>query len=160
MPVNNEDVHLWSVIIIISIIIIIIIIIIMNVFRAINCLLHSPRTGANPRSWGSRGSFLFDGQKETFSVCAPFLGGWSFAAHSCYWLQGSFLNCGPFPLRHSLCPQSPLSRNFNLKIFVFWKLLNYFRRGVSVGWYRYVYKVATPVGMVLDHYIRLVYYYD
>ena len=94
MPVNNEDAHLWSVIIIIIImimimiiiimIIIIIVIIIMNVFSAINCLLHSPRTGANPRSWGSRGSFLFDGQKETFSVCAPFLGGWSFAAHSCY----------------------------------------------------------------------------
>ena len=31
-----------------------------------------------------------------------------------------------------------------------------FRRGVSVGWYRYIYKFATPVGMVLDQYVRLV----
>ena len=29
---------------------------------------------------------------------------------------------------------------FNLKIFVFWELYNHFRRGVSVRWYRYIYK--------------------
>ena len=83
---------------------------------------------------------------ETFSVCAPFLGGWSFAAHLCYWLQRFFLKFWSIPSlkcqctnnnRHSLCPHSPHSHGFSLKIFVFWELFNDFCRGVSVGWYWY-----------------------
>ena len=52
--------HIVIIIIIVVIIIIIIItiIIIINIFSAINyCFLHSPRTRANPWSWGTRGIF-------------------------------------------------------------------------------------------------------
>ena len=50
-----------------------IVIIIINIFSAINyCFLHSPRTGANPWSWGTRG--IFNWWTATFSVCAQFLG--------------------------------------------------------------------------------------
>ena len=51
----------------------IVIIIIINIFSALNyCFLHSPRTGANPWSWGTRG--IFNWWTATFSVCAQFLG--------------------------------------------------------------------------------------
>ena len=102
---------------------------------------------------------------ETFSVCAPFLGGWSFAAHLCYWLQRFFLKFWSIPSlkcqctnnnRHSLCPHSPHSHRFSLKIFVFWELFNDFCWGVLVGWYWYICKFATLVGIVFDHYIRVV----
>ena len=32
---------------------------------------------------------------------------------------------------------------------IFLELFNEFRRGVSVGWYRYIYKFATPVGFIV-----------
>ena len=51
----------------------IVIIIIINIFSAINyCFLHSPRTGANPWSWGTR--VISNWWTATFSVCAQFLG--------------------------------------------------------------------------------------
>ena len=55
--------------------------------------------------------------------------------------------------RNRLSLYSPHSRGFNLKASVFLERLIDFSRGISVG---YIYKFATPVGMVLDHYIRLV----
>ena len=42
-----------------------IIIIIINVFRAINCFVHSATAEANPWSYGTRGVFLFNGQKSS-----------------------------------------------------------------------------------------------
>ena len=61
--------HIVIIINIVVIIIIIIIIIIIDVFSAINyCFLHSPRTRANPWSWGTRGIFyLMD--KNLLSMC-------------------------------------------------------------------------------------------
>lgn len=96
----------------------------------------------------------------TFSVRPPFLGGWSLVALWCYWLQGfwsiSFLLSNKYQRISNNWHSSPRSRGFNLKVLTFRELFTDFHQGVSVRWYWYNYKFATPVGMVLDHYMRLV----
>ena len=103
------------------------IITVLIVFSAINCFLHSPWTGAIPWSWGARGFFLFDGQKPSQYVrhsrednllqlinvtCSRDLS-W-ILVHS---LANKSLRTNNN--QHSLCPHSPHSRGFNLKIFPF-----------------------------------------
>ena len=133
------------------------IIVIIKVFSAINCFLHSPRTGAIPWSWGTRGDFyLMD--RHLLSMCAV-----SRRVIFCSSLMllapGIFPKFWSIPFlmlvpvtnnnRRNLCPHSPHSRGFNLKIFVFWELFNDFRLGVSVGWYRYIYKFGTLIDAIL-----------
>ena len=68
---------------------IIVIVIIIIIFNAVNCFLHSPGTGANPCSWGTRGVFYLMYRNLLSMYAAP---------RRMIWLQGSFLNSGPFPL--------------------------------------------------------------
>ena len=52
---------------------------------------------------------------------------------------------------HNLCFHSPYFRDFDLKVFVFRDLFSGLCRGVLVGWYWHIGKLATSVAVVLDH---------
>ena len=90
-------------------------IIIINVLSVINCFLHSPRTGANPWSWGIRDVFyLMD--RNLLSMCAV-------PRRMIFYSSSMLLAPRIFPKfwfipsqrtnnnRHRLCPNSPHSRS-------------------------------------------------
>ena len=54
---------------------------------------------------------------------------------------------------HNLCFHSPYFRDFDIKVFVFQDLFSDLCRGVLFGWYWLIDKLATSVGVVLDHYL-------